>query len=81
MAAANTDPGVIQLAAGTYRLSRPLVITRSGVVLRGEGVSSASAGRSSALCVERLPPARLPCAACPAAEPYHAQPHGASTAA
>ncbi len=39
MAAANAEPGVIQLVAGTYRLSRPLVITSSGVVLRGAGVS------------------------------------------
>lgn len=37
--AANADPGVIQLPAGTYRLTAPLVITSSGVVLRGDGVS------------------------------------------
>ena len=41
MTAANTQPGVIQLAAGTYRLSRPLVVTGSGVVLRGDGVRRA----------------------------------------
>ncbi|PRW20375.1 40S ribosomal S7 isoform A [Chlorella sorokiniana] len=37
VAAANAEPGIIQLPAGTYRLSRPLVVTGSGVVLRGEG--------------------------------------------
>ncbi|KAL4458163.1 hypothetical protein ABPG75_013028 [Micractinium tetrahymenae] len=37
VAAANKQPGVIQLPAGTYRLSRPLTITSAGVVLRGEG--------------------------------------------
>ena len=81
MAAANTDPGVIQLAAGTYRLSRPLVITRSGVVLRGEGVSAASTGLSPALGVQRLPAALLLYAACPAAELYDAQQRGPNTAA
>lgn len=43
--AANSEPGVIQLAAGTYRLSRPLVITRSGVVLRGDGVRALAGER------------------------------------
>lgn len=39
MAAANAKPGVVLLPAGTYRLSQPLNITASGVVIRGEGVS------------------------------------------
>ncbi len=39
IAAANKKPGVVFLPAGTYRLSAPLMITRSGVVLRGAGVS------------------------------------------
>jgi hypothetical protein len=39
VAAANVDPGVILLPAGTYVLSRPLAVTSCGVVLRGEGVS------------------------------------------
>ncbi len=36
-AAQQAGGGVIFLPAGTYVLSRPLVITRSNVVLRGEG--------------------------------------------
>lgn len=49
--AANKSPGLIQLPAGTYRLSKPLVITSSGVVLRGEGVSGRAGGLL--LCIRK----------------------------
>lgn len=39
LAAANAEPGVVELGEGTYRLALPLKITSSGVVLRGQGVS------------------------------------------
>ncbi|KAL4852785.1 hypothetical protein ACK3TF_006150 [Chlorella vulgaris] len=38
VAAANVAPGVVFLPAGSYLLSRPLVITTSNVTLRGEGM-------------------------------------------
>ena len=38
IAAANAAPGVVLLPAGTYRLARPLEVTASGVVIRGDGV-------------------------------------------
>lgn len=43
LAAAHADPaggGVVLLPAGTYVLRQPLRISRSGIVLRGEGVSA-----------------------------------------
>lgn len=39
IAAANAEPGVVYLPAGTYRLEQPLEVTSSGVVIRGAGVS------------------------------------------
>lgn len=38
IAAASRQPGVVLLPAGIYRISMPLTIAASGVVLRGAGV-------------------------------------------
>ena len=51
IAAANDEEkgGIVYLPAGTYKLTRPLTIMRSNVVLRGDGVSAAQpAGDCSA---------------------------------
>ncbi len=39
VAAANSQPGVMYLPAGSYLLSKPLAVLSSGVVIRGAGVS------------------------------------------
>jgi len=50
VAAANSQPGVVYLPAGTYRLTQPLLVTTSGVVIRGAGVS----GRALAVALYSL---------------------------
>lgn len=44
VAAASAEGGIIQLPAGTYLLSAPLLVTGSGVVLRGDAVSRGQPG-------------------------------------
>lgn len=60
LAAANAVPGVVHLPAGTYRLSRPLTITAGGVVLRGDGVSTAGGCFGRPACLPAVALARLP---------------------
>lgn len=64
VAAANANPngGVIFLPRGTYLLRTPLTITRSRVVLRGEGVSTASCQPAApgCACLWRWPSPGIP---------------------
>lgn len=53
--AANSDPGVVFFPPGVYRLTRPLQVTSSSVVIRGAGVRSCCRSHSTGLCCLRLP--------------------------